>query len=235
MSWYKTWWGIILLTILGVVVLAGLVFAGVTVQYWYQIKSGKLSLGNLNNSTSTIGNLYQNNITEIETTDDPFMGSPVAKLVIVEFVDFKCPNCLTSHPIMKKVMQNYSHKVKRIIRDFPAESLHPGAGELAELAYCANKQNKFWKLADVLFEQQNYLPSSLTFDIKTTLYNSVNLDSNQMEQCLQSGEAKIEVNKDFADGVRFGVVGTPTFFINGKKVEGVVSYDNWVKVIEAIK
>ncbi len=231
----KTWWGIVLITILTAIATVFLFFVIITGWYWFQIKNGKADMNSLNQSNSMISGLNQAKRIELESGDDPYAGNPAAKLVIVEFVDYKCPNCFAAHPIMQKVMANYSHKVKLIIRDFPAESIHPGATELAELAYCANLQNKFWKLQDILYTQQNSLPEILTTSTKLALYNEAGLNSGQTEKCLRSDQAKIEVSKDFSDGVKFGAIGTPTFFVNGKKVEGVVSYDSWMQVIEATK
>lgn len=242
MRWYQKWWGVILIVVVAAILLL-IIFVGAVIgRHYWLIKKGGINYlkqnyyGNFSQATSSSSNLGAKvKRAELETSDDPFLGNPAGQLVVVEFIDFKCPNCKSSNDIMKKLMTKYAYKIKLIKRDFPVESTHPGASKLAELAYCAQQQWRYWEMHDLLFDNQSSLTASLTeADIKN-LAAKASLDSNKLQECLNSGSATIEVNKDYTDGFKFGVKGTPTFFINGQKVEGVVPLDSWEKLVKEFK
>jgi len=239
LRWYQKNLIIILLAFGGFVVLFVALFGFITIKYWRQIKSGQAKYlqqefyGDFNRSIKTTASTESKiNRKELETEDDPFLGNPSAEIVIVEFIDFKCPNCKKSASITKKLFEQYGYKIKLIVRDFPAISIHPGADKLSEIAYCAHEQGRFWKMYDILFDNQVSLPSSLTNNDIKNLASSASVDFNKLTKCLSLNKAKIEVNKDYADGFKFGVKGTPTFFVNGQKVEGVVPLDAWKKFLD---
>ncbi len=236
--WYQKWWGVILIALIGIFLATAVFFLIITLKYWWQIKQGgalfleQQFYGNFSRVSQQ--NLSQNKIKreEIETSDDPYLGNPNAKLVIVEFVDYLCPNCQKADPIVQQLISQYGYKTKVIIRDFPADSLHPGASALAELAYCSHSQGQFWKMHDYLLENQSDFSIGLNATNIKKAADYIGADYNILINCYNSGKAKIEVNQDYADALRFGISGTPTFFVNGQKVEGVVPFSTWEKVID---
>ncbi|MBI5466567.1 MAG: DsbA family protein [Candidatus Kerfeldbacteria bacterium] len=166
---------------------------------------------------------------EVATTDDPSLGSPVAPIVVVEFGDFECPYCREAEPIIKQVLQKYPEAVRLIYRDFPVIELHAEAVPAAEAANCALKQGKFWAYHDGLFQQQDQLGEALYLSLARTL----NLDLDKFNQCRQAHLTLADIQDDLAAGTAAGVRGTPTWFINGQKVEGVLPLDIWDKAITA--
>ena len=167
-------------------------------------------------------------ITRLETSDDPWQGSPVAPLVIVEFGDFQCPFCKEAAPILKEVLKRYPEAVKFIYRDFPVSSIHSEAITAAEAANCAYRQGKFWQYHDALFERQDDLGSELYL----ALAQSLRLDTEEFSNCLSQHQALAEIQSDFSDGVAAGVSGTPAWFVNGRKIEGVLTLELWQKLID---
>jgi protein-disulfide isomerase len=166
---------------------------------------------------------------EVATADDPSLGSAVAPVVIVEFGDFECPYCREAAPIIKQVLQKYPDAVRLIYRDFPVTELHTEAIPAAEAANCAAQQGKFWAYHDKLFEQQDQLGSALY----TSLASSLNLDMAKFNLCRSQHLTLSEIQDDLVAGISAGVSGTPTWFINGQKVPGVLPPDIWDKAVAA--
>ena len=233
--WWERWWGVLLLGLMVLVVVVVLGFGFIVGYYFWQIKQGKggeiVKMLNEKNPFSQENSEVKKKREDLELADSPFLGNPKADLVIVEFIDFKCPNCLAEDPIIRKVAQKYWSKVKIIVRDFPAESLHPGASELALLASCAHAQGKYWALHDIFFANQVQLSESLSEDKIKGLLDQAGVDFNQVKQCLSGSQVQMRVNRDYATGFKYGVQGTPTFFINGVKTQGVISGEAWDKFL----
>lgn len=233
--WYQTWWGVVLIGVLSLVLVVVLGFSGIVGFYFWKIKNGqgdeivaRLAEIKKDNAQSPALNEKRK---ELETTDDPYLGNPKAEIVIVQFVDFKCPNSALADPIMRQVSQKYWNKVKIIVRDFPVESLYKGATDLAKLTSCANEQGKYWGLNDLLFQMQSTLPEKLTEEQAKSLLNQAGVNFAEAKKCLGTNKVSTEINKDYTDGYRNGVEGTPTFFINGEKVQGVISLEAWDKFL----
>lgn len=238
--WYYSGWKVALVGLVVLIVVGILVFGGLAFYYWHEIKAGRGAVlsqkvfGNLSVSTTTVAGTGLVKRSEIETTDDPYLGNPNAEVVVVEFVDFKCPNCKAALPIMKKVLAKYGQKVKWIVRDFPAESLHPGTNQMAELAGCAYNQGLFWPVHDWLFNNQENLPETITTDDVKEISDLTGLNYQKLNDCLDSNVVVPEVNRDYVDGFKFGVNGTPTFFVNGDKFQGVVPWEVWESFFSTI-
>lgn len=233
LRWYQTWWGVVLVGLIVVVVVIVLGLGSIIGYYTWKIKKGEGGeiARQLNRAVETTTTTISNVRKELETDDDPVLGNSKAPIVIVEFVDFKCPNCKIADPIIKKITQKYWSKIKVIARDFPAESLHPGASELAVLASCAHSQGKYWALQDILFANQDQIPAKLTEVDMKNLLGQAGVDLAQVQKCLSGSQVKTEINRDYATGFKYGVRGTPTFFINGQKIEGVISLEAWDKFL----
>jgi protein-disulfide isomerase len=142
--------------------------------------------------------------------ESPVKGPKDAPVTIVEFTDFQCPWCKRSQDSVKAVEQTYGGKVKLVDRMFPLTSMHPRAMPSAEAAFCAKEQDKYWEFRDKLFPSETMSDE----DFKT-FAKDLGLNQKKFESCLNSHKYAAQVQTDIADGQRFGVRGTPTFFVNG--------------------
>lgn len=163
--------------------------------------------------------------------DDPSLGNPNAPVTIVEFSDFQCPYCgrffaNTLGPLKEKYVK--TGKVRFVYRDFPLASIHTEATGAAEAAACANDQGKFWEYHDTIFQNQ---PTLSAANYKQWA-KDLGLNAAAFNQCVDSRKYADEVQKDFNDGRKAGVSGTPTFFINGKILVGALPFEEFESAVE---
>lgn len=240
LKWYKTWWGVCLIAAAALILVCILIFGALVGYYWWQLRSGQGGnlvkfFGNKVVSSGGQSGEISKRRAELESGSDPFLGNSSAKTVIVEFIDFKCPNSRAAYPIMRQVAGKYGFLAKFIFRDLPIESTYPGSSKLAELASCAEEQGRYFEMHDLLFENQDALPGALTeTDIKS-LSNGAGASFAQIKECLASGRAKLGVSRDYADAVKYGARGTPTFFVNGEMVAGVIAREQWDKFFKSFE
>lgn len=232
--WYKHWWVVGVFTIVGTIFVLAAVFAIYVGSLVGKIKSG-VDISTLTNQPQeTLATQLQGKQTatggavNIATADDPYTGPQNAKVTVVEFADFECPYCQEAFPIVREMETLYKDKVKFIYRDFPVEYLHPEAPKAAEAAECAHEQNKFWQMHDKLFINQDKLQIP---DLKNYA-QQIGLDVNRFNNCLDSGKYETEVSDDLQDGINAGVTGTPTWFVNGTKVVGVIPAADFKKLLD---
>jgi len=147
---------------------------------------------------------------------DHIQGPGSAPVTLVEYGDYECPYCGMAYPIVKSIQQALGNKLRFAFRNFPLSDSHPHAEQAAEAAEAAGAQGKFWEMHDALYENQERLE---TEDIMS-YGEELGLDTNQLAQALEDGAYKARVREDFRGGVRSGVNGTPTFFINGSRYDG---------------
>ncbi len=161
--------------------------------------------------------------------NDPFEGNEDAKVVIVEFSDFQCPACGAAFPIAKEVRESYGDQIKFVYKDFPLTNIHPYAWKAAEAGQCSLEQGMFWEYHDKMFENQNDLRVS-----KLKQYAAdVGLNTAQFNSCLDSAKMYSSVSADQKEGLQLGVQATPTFFVNGRKYEGVQPFEKLQQLIDA--
>jgi len=152
--------------------------------------------------------------------DDPVLGDPDAPVAIIEFSDYQCPFCRRFHkqvlPQLKKEFIS-TGKVKYVFKDNPLP-FHELALPAAAAANCAGRQGKYWEMNDFLFESADNLkrPNILGYARK------LGLDMKRFEQCLDDPAVRAEISRDMADAKRFGVRGTPGFFIGRVTPQGTV-------------
>ena len=154
-------------------------------------------------------------------------GSPGASVEIVEFSDFQCPACKANSSILREVADFYGNKVALYYRHFPLTQ-HQFSDEAAWAAEAAGKQGKFWEMHDKIFENQD----SLSIDIFGGLATELGLDIEQFKTDQRSREIKDIVAGDLKDGKTLKVNSTPTFFLNGEKVEAGNTLAQWQVLIE---
>jgi len=161
--------------------------------------------------------------------DDPAQGSNDAPVTIIEFSDFQCPYSKKYYDeILPIILSEYGDKIQYVYRDFPLISIHPQAQKAAEAAQCAFEQGKFLEYHNMLYENQGKLELA---NLKA--YAAVlGLNESEFNLCLDSGKYAREVEKDVEDGRNYGVTGSPTFLINGRKLVGAQPFSTFQKVIE---
>ena len=147
---------------------------------------------------------------------DHAAGPQDAPLTLVEYGDFQCPHCGRAYPIVKDVQRALGSELRFVFRNFPLTKIHPEAEHAAEVAEAAGAQGAFWQMHDRLFERQFALDDDHLLEYATEL----GLDGDRIRGELEAGTYAARVREDFMSGVKSGVNGTPTFFINGVRYDG---------------
>lgn len=170
------------------------------------------------------------------SSSDWTKGNKEAKVVLVEYSDFQCPACAYYYPLLKKLSQDFGDKVSFSYRHFPLRQ-HMNARSAAYAAEAAGRQNKFWEMHDLIFENQTKWENRGDAEkIFTEFAVSLGLNENQFKNDLSSKDIKNKVENDFQSGVQSKVNSTPTIFLNGKKIEVPPNYDELSNIInEAVK
>jgi protein-disulfide isomerase len=150
---------------------------------------------------------------QISTDDQPSRGNPQARVTVIEFTDFQCPSCAQQHPVVERIMKEFGDRVRLVVRDFPL-SQHAEASKAAEAAEAAREQGKYWEYVAVLFRNQ----SALGVDKLKQYATELGLDRAKFDASLDSGKFADKVQRDVMDGRKLGVNGTPTVYVNGKRV-----------------
>ncbi len=150
----------------------------------------------------------------INTDGFPFKGDPLAPVEIVEFADYQCPHCKTAAETMRLLETRFGDKIKVIFMDFPIN--RSGISRrVAEGAYCAGLQGKYWDYHDAAFARQAQLSNNSPLEIAKWL----RLDTDRFSECLEDEAARQRVASSESEAHRLGLNSTPSFFVNGKKVE----------------
>jgi protein-disulfide isomerase len=163
------------------------------------------------------------------TDQDHIQGNDDAKCTLVEYGDYQCPHCGHAHPIVKRLQKHFGKRLRFVFRNFPLAEIHSNAESAAETAEFAGAHEKFWGMHDGLFENQESLGGSLYLQLTQQL----DLSPQELRLALDSREFLPRVKNDFTGGVRSGVNGTPTFFINGKRHDASFEYEDLVQAIDA--
>jgi NhaA family Na+:H+ antiporter len=167
-------------------------------------------------------------LTSAVSERDHIQGSLDAPVVVVEYGDYQCPHCLQAHSIIGELQERIGDRLSFIYRHFPIRSTHPHAQHAAEAAEASGAQGKFWEMHDLLFENQESLQDADLAEYAV----EIGLDKEQFRRDLESGQYKERVEEDFKSGVRSGVNGTPTFYINGERYDGLWDIESLVAEVE---
>jgi len=160
---------------------------------------------------------------------DHAQGRASAPVTLVEYGDYECPHCGRAYPIVKEVQRRLGSKLRFIFRNFPLSESHPHAQHAAEAAEGAATHKRFWEMHDMLYENQQALDDRHLVGYA----EAVGLDAATFEQELRGHAHKARVREDFMSGVRSGVNGTPTFFINGVRFDDSWDVDTLTDALEA--
>lgn len=163
----------------------------------------------------------------VETANAAATIGPKAPVVtLVEFADYECPYCQRVAADLSRLQHDLGDKVALSYKDFPLP-MHAHAEKAAEAGRCAAKQGKFWELHDQLFKSH-----SLEVDEIKEQAHKLGLDATLFDKCLDSGEEAAAVEADRKEGVKLGINGTPSFFINGHFLSGALDYASLKKVVD---
>lgn len=152
-------------------------------------------------------------------SDSHTIATSSAKVTVVEFGDFQCPACAAAHPTTKALLATYPEDVNFVFRNFPLP-MHRNAQVAAEAAEAASEQGKYWEMHDMLYENQAaWEESTAPLDIFSEYAKSLELNVDAFRASVQGKKAEKKIKQDSDDGITLGVNSTPTFYINGEKLQ----------------
>ncbi|MBI2573879.1 MAG: DsbA family protein [Candidatus Wildermuthbacteria bacterium] len=171
-------------------------------------------------------------LTASATDKDVFRGNKDAPLTLVEYADFQCPACAVYHPLVRKLEEEFGGNLKVVFRQFPLNAIHENADLAARASEAANLQGKFWEMHDMLFEhQQEWAKNKEAKSMFLQYAFSAGLNQEQFARDLDDPAVKEKISKDLKSGWDSQVQGTPTFFLQGRKIVNPPSYDAFRQLI----
>ena len=162
------------------------------------------------------------------TAQDHRQGSEKAECVLVEYGDYQCPHCRAAYPIVGQLERHFAKRLLFVFRNFPLTNIHPFAQAAAETAEFAGEKDRFWEMHGLIFQNQDQLGLPLLEELAQKL----GLKSQEWAASLQQETYLPRIRSDFTGGVRSGVNGTPTFFINGTRYNGPNEFQFLTNAIE---
>lgn len=164
--------------------------------------------------------------------NDRTKGNKDAKITLIEYSDFQCPACGSYYPLLKKLNEEFGNQMQFAYRHFPLKQIHNNAEPAAYAAEAAGKQDKFWEMHDIIFENQSQWSSLRnTQSIFEKYADSLKLDIQKFKTDMESKEVKEKISADYDSGISAGVNSTPTLFLNGKQITNPKSYDEFKDLI----
>ena len=161
-------------------------------------------------------------------TRDHGRGPKDAPVTLVEYGDFECSFCGRAYPVLKKIEDRMGPRLRIVYRHFPLATIHPHAETAALAAEAAGAQGKFWEMHDLLFQNQGALEEEDLLEYAQGLA----LDLAEFAEVLSTGRFLPRIREDFMSGVRSGVNGTPTLFINGEIHAGSTTFPEVLQALE---
>lgn len=208
-----------------VLLLAGLVFIS---------SSNRVNVDNVDNNV-ILGPLEQSG-----NISDHVLGKTDSPVILVEYGDFQCSGCGSAFPTVEKLVEKYKGQIAFVFRNFPLTNIHPNARAAAAAAEAAGKQGDFWGMYRLLYEQQaswQGLGTSERTNYFASLAEELDLDKTAFITDLSDSAINQKINFDLALGKKYGVDSTPTFFLNGERVDNELWQDENAfeeKIVEAI-
>ena len=160
---------------------------------------------------------------------DHIQGPVNAPINLVEYGDFECPYTGHAYPIVREIKREFGETLCFVFRNFPLNEIHPHAQQAAEAAEAAASQDKFWDMHDYLFEHQNALDDTHLQEYART----VGLDIKKFEEEILRHVYAPKIKDSLINGVKSGVEGTPTFFLNGIRYEGSWDLETMLKTLRS--
>ena len=169
-------------------------------------------------------------ILPVTSDRDHIQGSSTAPVTLVEYGDYECPYCGQAYPVIKEVQKRLGDKLQFVFRNFPLTEMHPHAQHAAEAAEAAAAQNRFWEMHDYLYEHQQALDDRYLEKYADYL----GLDLAKFNTDMSSHVYADRIREDFLSGVRSGVNGTPTFYINEIRYDGSFDLETLLKTLRSV-
>jgi protein-disulfide isomerase len=167
----------------------------------------------------------------VDVSHDPVLGPADAPITIVEFSDFECPFCsrfaLQTAPALRR---QYGERIRWIFVNYPLQSIHPNAYEAALAGECAAEQDRFWPFYDAMFSGRH----SLSGTGYAEAAEAIGMDEERFQACYRNADHAEEVDLDVKEGEKFYILGTPTFYVNGRRMEGAQRPEAFAAVIDSI-
>jgi len=168
---------------------------------------------------------FQINLDKLTLTDQPSFGPADAPVTIVEFGDFQCPDCKLEATVLRHDLTGeFGGKVRVYFKNFPLDSMHHWARAAAITGRCVYQQGQpaFWKFYDWIYENQDQITGE-TLNAKVLTWAGQNgVDTLRLGRCVDTKATEPEVNRSIEEGYALGIQGTPTLFINGRKIGGLM-------------
>jgi protein-disulfide isomerase len=161
---------------------------------------------------------------------DHLDGPRSAAVVLVEYGDYECPDCLNAWPVVQELRREFGDRLAFVFRHFPQSSIHPHASAAAQAAEAAGAQGRYWPMHDLLFSRQKDLA---TLDL-THLALQLGLEVYRFQSALDAEAYLRKIEQDSTGGQRSGVKGTPTFFVNGCRYRGSAEFEAMAGAIRAL-
>jgi protein-disulfide isomerase len=169
------------------------------------------------------------------TEHDHAAGRADAPLTLVEYGDYRCPHCAAADPVVRGLQSEFGAELRFVFRNFPLTEMHPAAEPAAEFAESAAPQGKFWEAHHALFAwSRENGPESLGLEAFESIAFTLGLDPQQIEADVRAHRHLERIKSDFNSGVRSGVNGTPTFFINGQRFDGPPTFKGLTATLKAV-
>lgn len=165
-------------------------------------------------------------VVEVGTGGRPAQGPASAPVTIIAFSDYECPYCKRAEVTVQEVLKAYKDKVRFYYRDYPLP-FHANARAASVAARCADAQGKFWDYHNKVMASEDLSGEKLK-----ALADEVGLDRAKFDECLASDTYTAAIDKDVEDGAKAGVNGTPSFFINGRMLDGAQPFDRFKEIID---
>ncbi len=167
-------------------------------------------------------------------SDDWIKGSASSTAILIEYIDFECEACGAYYPLVKRLSDEYEDKILFVNRYFPLSG-HKNGLTAALAVEAAGRQGKYWEMHDLVFEEQRNWGERRSAD--STIFEryaeQLNLDMEQFKTDVNSREVKDRVMRDKNAGIGIGVNATPTFFLNGKKIQNPRGYEAFKSLLDA--
>lgn len=166
--------------------------------------------------------------------DDWIKGNKEATVTIVEYLDFECEACGAYYPVVKRLSEEFNGEVRFVSRYFPLPG-HKNSQTSALAVEAAGRQGKYWEMHDIVFENQNSwgekpAPTPEVFEVYA---QQLNLDIDKFKQDVASQEVEDRIERDRSSGVKLGIQGTPSFFLNGEKIQNPRGYEDFKVLIQS--
>jgi len=220
--WYQKWWGVFILVII-VLILIGLISSAFYVYKEVKRIQTEESQNYLKNQRKSYEDL-------INGPGGYTLGSLNPKVTVIEFTDFACPFCKESASEIRKLMEQYKDSVKLVIRDYP---IHDNSIDLALAARCAGEQGKYWEAYDYLFAEQDNLKDTGEA-LKANLLawaEILQLDVTKFNTCFTERRYVDLIKRDYDDGNKLQIKGTPTWFVNYYPITGYYPIEKFQELL----